>query len=195
MRRLRRTRVLGWRWRRSPLRRHSDVMEAWVVLAAWTLATFAGVTAGAASAQAVGGALARSRAQCQETSAVLLETTPGALRDVATGVTYDRVRARVRWTDGSGEVRTDSTDVQAGTEAGATVPVWTDGHGRLVPTPMAPAEAQAYTVLAGSGTALAGGLVVLAGGRLVRLRIEGRATERWGREWEQVGPQWGRRTG
>ncbi|MBW8820836.1 MAG: hypothetical protein JF598_22125, partial [Streptomyces sp.] len=28
-----RTRVRGWRWRRNPLRRRSDVIEAWTVLA------------------------------------------------------------------------------------------------------------------------------------------------------------------
>lgn len=27
-----RTRVHGWRWRRNPLRRHSDVVEAWTAL-------------------------------------------------------------------------------------------------------------------------------------------------------------------
>ncbi|QTE02425.1 hypothetical protein S1361_34155 [Streptomyces cyanogenus] len=28
-----------WRWRNNPLRRHGDVVEAWVVLAVWVITT------------------------------------------------------------------------------------------------------------------------------------------------------------
>ncbi|MFL1897784.1 hypothetical protein ACJWDR_01620 [Streptomyces tauricus] len=195
MRKTRRTKVLGWRWRRNPLRRHSDVVEAWVVLVTWVLATAGGVTAGAVTAQGMENALTRSRAERQEVPAVLLETAPAGLRDVTTGATYSRVRAQVRWTDGDGTVRTGDASVRAGTEAGATVSVWTDGHGRLVPEPMRPAEARARGILTGSGVTAFSGLVVLAGGRLVRLRIERRASEQWGEEWARVGPQWGPRKG
>ncbi|MGW0566035.1 Rv1733c family protein [Streptomyces tauricus] len=195
MRKDRRTKVLGWRWRQNPLRRHSDAVEAWIVLVTWALATIGGVTAGAVSAQGTENALTRGRAERQEVSAVLLETAPAGLRDMTTGAAYSQVQAEVRWTDGNGTVRTDNAKVRAGTKAGATVPVWTDGHGRLVPDPMSRAEAQARAMLTGSGVGALGGLVVLAGGRLARLRIERRATERWGEEWARVGPRWGRRTG
>ncbi|MEU2879366.1 hypothetical protein ABZ651_24505, partial [Streptomyces sp. NPDC007070] len=39
----RRAGVRWWRWRRNPLRRTSDVVEAWLLLVAWTLAVL-GVT-------------------------------------------------------------------------------------------------------------------------------------------------------
>ncbi|MFS8204733.1 hypothetical protein ACLVWQ_39440 [Streptomyces sp. CWNU-52B] len=195
MPKVRRTKVLGWRWRHNPLRRHSDAVEAWIVLATWVLATVGGVAVGAVSAQGMQDAMTRSRAAREEVSAVLLETAPAGLRDVTTGAVYSQVRARVRWTDDTGTVRTDSARVRAGTEAGATVPVWTDGHGRLVPAPMSRAEAQARAILTGSGVTAFGGLVILAGGRLVRLRVERRATEQWGEEWELVGPRWRRRAG
>jgi hypothetical protein len=193
----RRTTVLGWRWRRrdNPLRRHSDRAEAWVVLATWVLATAGAIAAGLASALVIEDVMARSREEGREVSAVLLETAPAALRDVSTGATYTQVRAKVRWTDGEGTVHIDRASVRAGTDAGATATVWTDGNGHLIPTPMGPTEAEARAVLTGVGAAVGGGLVVLAGGRLVRLRIERRATELWAREWEQVGPRWGHRTG
>ena len=38
-------------------------------------------------------------------------------------------------------------------------------------------------------------LFVLAGGRLIRLRVERRATDQWGEEWERAAARWGRRTG
>lgn len=195
MRRTRRVKVLGWRWRRNPLRRHSDVVEAWIVLATWACATAGAAAAGMAGAQAVDASLARDRAERLPVTAVLLGTASSGARDVATGLTYDRVKAKVRWTDAQGTVRTATAEVNAATAVGSAVPVWTDGHGHLVGAPVPRAEATARVTLAGAGIALTGGAVVLAGGRLVRLRVERRATERWGEEWARTGERWGRRTG
>ena len=192
MRKTKRVKVPGWRWRRNELRRHSDAVEAWIVLAAWTFATAGGAIAGVAGAQAVETAQARSGAEHRPATAVLLGTVPRGARAPAT---YNRVRANVRWTDAQGTVRTATADVKAGTAAGGTVPVWTDGHGHLVDEPASPAVATARVVLAGTGAGLAGGLFVLAGGRLIRLRVERQATDRWGEEWERTGARWGRRTG
>jgi hypothetical protein len=192
MRKTKRVKVLGWRWRRNELRRHSDAVEAWIVLAAWAFATAGGAVAGVAGAQAVEAAQARSGAEHRPATAVLLGTVP---RGAHAPATYDRVRANVRWTDAQGTVRTATADVKAGTAVGGTVAVWTDGHGHLVDEPASPAVAKARVVLAGSGVGLAGGLFVLAGGRLIRLRVERRATDRWGEEWERTGARWGRRTG
>jgi hypothetical protein len=55
--------------------------------------------------------------------------------------------------------------------------------------------ATARVVRAGTGAGLAGGLFVLAGGRLIRLRVERRAPDRWGEEWELTGERWGRKAG
>ncbi|MGP4047660.1 Rv1733c family protein [Streptomyces sp. 2A115] len=195
MRKARRTKVLGWRWRRNPLRRHSDAVEARVILAAWALATVGGAAAGAVSAHAMETGTAQDQAERRQVTAVLLETAPSGVRDLSTGTKYDHVRAKVRWTDGDGTVRTDNASVKGGAKVGTAVSVWTDGHQELVSAPIGPAEAAARVVLTGTGGALAGGLVILAGGRVVRLRIERRATGLWGEEWDRIGPQWGRKTG
>ncbi|KPI19048.1 hypothetical protein OK074_1512 [Actinobacteria bacterium OK074] len=195
MRKTKRVKVLGWRWRRNELRRHSDAVEAWIVLATWAFAMAAGVVAGVAGAQAVALSQARSSAERRPGTAVLLDGAPSRVREVATGMYDDHVKAQVRWTDARGTVRIATTDVQAGTAVGSTVPVWTDGHGRLVGAPVSPAEATARAVVAGTGIALTGGLFVLVGGGLVRLRVERRATDRWGEEWARTGERWGPRTG
>lgn len=192
MRKIQRVKVPGWRWRRNELRRHSDAVEAWIVLAAWAFATAGGTVAGVAGAQAVANAQARDGAEHRPATAVLLGTVPRGAR-VAVG--YNRVRANVRWTDAQGTVRTATADVKAGTTVGGTVAVWTDGHGHLVDEPVSPAVETARVVIGGTAVGLAGGLFVLAGGRLIRLRVERRATDRWGEEWEQAGARWGRRTG
>nr|WSY51049.1 hypothetical protein OG999_13615 [Streptomyces sp. NBC_00886] len=192
MRKSRCVKVLGWRWRRNELRRHSDAVEAWIVLAAWAFATAGGAVAGVAGAEAVEAGQARDAAEHQPATAVLLGTVP---RSVRATVEYNRVRAEVRWTDAQGTVRTATADVKAGTAVGSTVPVWTDGHGHLVDEPVSPAVETARVVMGGTGVGLAGGLFVLAGGRLIRLRVERRATERWGEEWALAGERWGRKAG
>ncbi|MFE2422974.1 hypothetical protein [Streptomyces hokutonensis] len=192
MRRIKRVKVLGWRWRRNELRRHSDAVEAWIVLSAWTFAMAAGTVAGVAGAQTLAAAQARDAAERRPTTAVLLTTVP---RGEGVGAYHNRVKAKVRWTDAQGTVRTATADVKAGTDAGSKVPVWTDGHGHLMSEPPSPSVATARVVAAGAGAGLAGGLFVLAGGRLIRLRVERRATDQWGEEWERTAARWGRRTG
>jgi hypothetical protein len=194
MRKAQRTRIRGWRWRRNPLRRRSDVVEARIILATWAAAVVGGAAVGAVVAQAVDGALEHDRAGRMPVSAVMVRSAPSATRGVATGATYDRVRAEVRWTDTGGTVRTGETSVRAGTAAGTAVTVWTDGRGHLVSGPIGSAEAAARVGLTGAGAGLVDGLLVLAAGRTVRLRIERRATDEWAVEWARVGPQWGRRT-
>ncbi|MFC9459114.1 hypothetical protein [Streptomyces sp. NPDC056983] len=44
----------------------------------------------------------------------------------------------------------------------------------------------------GTGAALAFGGLVFAAGRLAQWRLDQRRYDRWGREWDQVGPRWGR---
>ncbi|MFJ4200841.1 hypothetical protein ACIP2Y_14595 [Streptomyces sviceus] len=194
MRKAQRTKIPGWRWRRNPLRRHSDVVEARIILATWTAAVIGGAAVGAVVAQTVDDAAQHDRAGRRPMAAVMVRTAPSATRDVAAGVTYDHVPAEVRWTDSGGTVRTDRTSVKAGTTAGSAVTVWTDGRGHLVSGPISSAEAAARVGLAGAGAGLVDGLLVLAAGRMVRLRIERRATDQWAVEWDRVGPQWGRKT-
>ncbi|MGW2717745.1 Rv1733c family protein [Streptomyces sp. NPDC001492] len=195
MRKVRRAKVLGWRWRSNPLRRRSDVVEAWIVLAAWTAATAGAVAAGMVGAQAAQRVVNEDRADRRPVSAVVVKTVAGSGRDVVTGVRYDRVLATVHWSDGKGTVRTGTVDVKPTAKRGSEVRAWTDGRGRLVSAPVNAEEAATRVVLAGTGVGLATGLMVLGGGRLVRLRVQRRATERWGAEWERVGREWGHRTG
>jgi len=195
MRKTRRTKVRGWRWRHNPLRRHSDAVEGWIVLATWATVIAGGTAAGVAGAHAMDGAVQRERAGRRPVTAVMLETAPTGVRDAATGLAYDYVKAQVRWSDANGPVHTAKAVVKPGAAVGTAVTVWTNGHDRLVSAPVSPTEGAARVALAGTGFALVGGLVILVGGYAVRLRVEQRATEEWGEEWDRVGPQWGRKAG
>jgi hypothetical protein len=51
-----------WRWRSNPLRRHEDVVEAWVVLTVWVVVAVAGAFAGLVTARSAEHEFAQQRA-------------------------------------------------------------------------------------------------------------------------------------
>ncbi|MGW3095234.1 Rv1733c family protein [Streptomyces sp. NPDC001102] len=195
MRKARCGKFLGWRWRDNPLRRRSDVLEAWIVLASWALATVVAACAGLLGAQLSERAAERDRAGREPVSAVLVRILPGGAPDTVSGVRYDRALAIVRWRDANGTGRTGTMEVTPTARAGSGVRAWSDGHGRLLHKPVGPAEATTRAVLAGTSAGLAAGLTALAGGRLVRLRVQRRATEAWGAAWERIDGRWGHTAG
>ncbi|WJV44734.1 Rv1733c family protein [Streptomyces flavofungini] len=195
MRMFLRARNPGWRWRHNPLRRRSDVMEAWILLLAWAAGLAGGTAVGVLGAQAMDDAVERQRAARHPVRAVLSETAPGGARDGDSDTGFDRVRARVRWADGDGILHHGRASVRPGTRKGTVLALWADAHGRLVSAPISRTDGTARVVVTGAGAASLTCLVFLAGGRVARLRVEQQATERWGHEWDQLGPRWGRAAG
>ncbi|MEU6776731.1 hypothetical protein [Streptomyces sp. NPDC046759] len=188
------TRLRGWRWRRNPLRRHSDVVEAWIVLATWLLAVLGGAVAGLAAAHSAGSAFAARQAQVHAVSAVL---TDGAARTPASGTGYDdgRVWTTVRWTDAHGTVHTERAKVLPGTPAGAQVTVWTNPAGRVVSAPLTGTAADLQAALTGALVAPSAGAAVWGVGWVVRARLIRRRMAEWDEEWKQIGPRWGNLSG
>jgi hypothetical protein len=188
-------RVRLWRWRRNPLRRRSDLVEAWLRLVTVVLALLLGASAGAAAAGAVDASLADRRERTRPVTAVLAEDTARGTSSPVTenGDGNGGVWAKVRWTAPDGTIRTGRAEVEPGSGAGSAVTVWTDPSGRLVAAPPAGAEAAFQTVMAGGTvTVTTGGLVLLCG-RLVGARLQRRRLAEWEAEWRQVEPTWRRR--
>ncbi|MDO0928955.1 hypothetical protein QQY24_27410 [Streptomyces sp. TG1A-8] len=182
-----------WRWRRNPLRRRADVVEAWVVLGAWLLTVLAGVTAGLLVARSVQHGLARERAEWRPAVARVVARAPGT--PVTEGAGGGRVWAEVRWTVAGGSVRTGQARVAPGSAAGTPVTVWTDRRGHLVARPATASEAGFRAVLVGALVGASAAAVPFAGGLALRDRLERRRLDRWDTEWARLGPQWGRTTG
>lgn len=180
-----------WRWRRNPLRRRSDALEAWIVLVAWALTVLGGLFAGFAATQTVERGLAHQRAEWRSVPALLTEDAPDGS---ATETGSDLVWAKVRWTAADGSPHAGQARVLAGATAGTSVSVWTDLHGRLVTRPATASQAQLRASLTGVLVGVSAAGVPFVGGRLVRGRLERRRMERWDEEWERVGPLWGRMT-
>jgi hypothetical protein len=102
------------------------------------------------------------------------------------------VRATVQWQAAPGREHTGQALVQPNSPAGSRTTIWLDRTGNLRDDPTDPVRAQSaatvYGALAASGTAL----VASGSWALVRTRIYRRRAADLDREWEQVGPEWGR---
>ncbi|MER5660587.1 hypothetical protein ACFWA5_03575 [Streptomyces mirabilis] len=181
-----------WRWRRNPLRRRSDALEAWIVLVAWALTALGGVLTGLLATQSVENGLARQRAEWHSVLALLNDDVP---KSTASANDADMVWAKVHWTAPDGSPHAGQARVSVGSPAGTPVRVWTDADGRLVTKPPTPSQAQLRAALVGVlvGVSVAG--VPFIGGRLVRGRMERRRMAQWDEDWQRVGPLWGRKTG
>ncbi|GHE02987.1 hypothetical protein GCM10010339_28480 [Streptomyces alanosinicus] len=180
-----------WRWRRNPLRRRADVVEAWVVLGAWLLTVLLGISAGLVAARSVEHGLAEERADRRPVVARVVGRAPAASprRDHASSGA--RVWATVRWTVPDGSAHTGQVRVQPGSKAGTPVTVWTDPRGRLVGRPTSVSEAAFRGTLIGCLVGLSAGAVPFIGGLALRARLERRRMDAWDAEWARLGPQWG----
>ncbi|KUM86938.1 hypothetical protein AQI94_19235 [Streptomyces pseudovenezuelae] len=183
--------VWWWRWRRNPLRRRSDRLEAWLVLVTWTLALLGGLLAGVEAGAAMAGDLAARRAALHTVSAVLVEKADRTGTVTADG-TAETVRAKVRWKAPDGSPHTGLARVAPGSAAGTSVTVWNDRDGDLVRAPLNMAEARLQSVLTGVLVAAAAGAVVCGGGHWARLRLDRRRLRDWEAEWARVAPSGGR---
>ncbi|MGY1499572.1 Rv1733c family protein [Streptomyces sp. QTS52] len=179
------TNVRWWRWRRNPLRRRSDAVEAWVVLVTAVVMAVGMPLAGALGSVRVGSVLLQTREERHRTSAVLTEDAG----DPGPG-TYARTWAVVRWTASDDTVRTAGVRVAAGSGAGTRTVIWTDRQDRLVSAPLTAGQAVALSAFA--GTLAAGGvaLLLLAGRKAVRTVLDRHRARQWERAWVLTGPRW-----
>ncbi|WP_210588668.1 hypothetical protein [Streptomyces sp. GESEQ-35] len=193
MARTERLTVRMWRWRRNPLRRRIDVVEAWLVLCAWILAGVCAVPAGLAIRAVMQHDLDQQRAERQEVTAVLVEDAGD--KPTASEADGDLVWAEARWTAPDGQPRTGLTKVRPDSPAGSRVPVWTDRSGIMVAQPVSPGEARLQSALAGVLAGVVVGAVVIGGAYGARVVLDRRRMAQWEAEWERVDTRRGGRTG
>ncbi len=192
-----RTRVRGWRWRRNPLRRRSDVVEAWMTLLVAVLLLVGAPLAGTAAGWwAYGNAHATQvaqRAQHHQVPAVLAEDAPAA-GPTTQGGKQPLYQVKVRWTEPGKGTRTTVTEVPAGSRRGDHTEVWLDAKGHGVAPPPSDAAVWQHTLTAGVWAAGGvAGTVLLARAVLSRVAERHRMAE-WEAEWARTGPDWRRRT-
>ncbi len=176
---------------RNPLRRRSDLIEAWITPAA-LVAFLALSPIFAATAdlwvRADNAATAHAQLSWQRVSAVLLAAPPGPMMsDNGANSWIDWTPAR--WT-ADGRLRIGKIPAAAGTPAGSTVPVWLDRAGNVRQPAMTPAQTERRAI-AVAATAIAALAVLLAGLALASRRVLDRQRlAAWETAWLVVGPQW-----
>ncbi|WP_030182364.1 Rv1733c family protein [Streptomyces violaceorubidus] len=188
-----RTRVRGWRWRRNPLRRRSDVVEAWTTVAVALLLFVAAPLLGAATAwwgygqaRAI---VAEQRAERHHVRATVADRTPDTLSTGLLGGQHS-YRATVHWKTADGTEKSTTARVPVDTRQGDTVDVWLDSGGKTVPPPSDGAEIWQHSATIGSFTAIGTALTVLLTHRGVRAVALRRRMAEWDRDWALTEPQW-----
>jgi len=174
----------------NPLRRRSDLIEAWLLPV--TIALFVLL-----SPVAAGGAMWFSHAQAaasrqtQQTwhrvPAMLLRAAPGPMAGSSHAWT---VREPARWVAADGTVHAAQVPVTAGTRAGSVVPVWLDRAGRPQSLPLTASQVSDRVVVAVSAALTALALLLTGLVLAIRWRLNHRRLAAWAADWARVGPRW-----
>ncbi|MFD5571330.1 Rv1733c family protein [Streptomyces cadmiisoli] len=187
-------RVLLWRWRRNPLRRRSDLAQAWIALCLF----LAVLVITPAVTFLVGDVAFRDLKQTARheahtrhyTSAVLVHDAPRHPEPGSDEAKKTLYPASVRYTDPRGHTRTADTDVEPGLPADATVHVWVTDEGHLTEPPLTPEQvrsrAMGYALLAAMTVPLIGAAAYGYAGR----RLERRNLADWDTDWARTAPRW-----
>ncbi|MGP4004091.1 Rv1733c family protein [Streptomyces sp. 8N706] len=188
-----------WRWRRNPLRRRTDVAEAWAALLAAVCIALGAPTVGVTVGSAVQDTLLRWVHEQQQERHLVTATVvrriphPPIDPDPETSSARDaHHRVVAAWTAPDGTARSGPAITPRATTPGDRFRVWTDARGRLVPRPLDRTTANSHAALAGGGAAVAAAGLVEAGRRLVVWRLMHRRYGQWDRAWERAGQDWGR---
>lgn len=189
-----------WRWRHNPLRRATDLAEAWLALAALltilVLTPVVGALVGGLAQDALQESVREQRESRHLVTATVarkLDRSPlEADPETSTGREV-RTRVVADWTapDGTAQHGTVMSNLKD-PHSGDHFTLWTDAHGLIVARPLDSATATTHAVLAGFGAALLGMGLVEGGRRLIVWRMVRRRYARWDQAWDRAGPDWGR---
>ncbi|MFB7256798.1 Rv1733c family protein [Streptomyces nojiriensis] len=203
-----RTALGVWRWRRNPLRRPTDLFEAWVAFAALVCVLVVAPAVGWVAGLRVDGTLQQAAHQQRQErhlvpavvlrpaleSAAAAGASASASADASAQRTAPhRTQIVATWTapDGSSHQGT----VPAAEEPphpGERFRIWTDARGRLVGQPLDPSAAVFHAGMAGLAAAICVATLVETVRRLVVRRLMHRRYIRLDRAWAAAGPDWGR---
>lgn len=189
-----------WRWRGNPLRRPTDVAEAWVCLLALLLTVVAMPVVGTVTGSAAQDSLRRSVREQRNTRHLVTATVLRPLAqappesDPDTGAARtSRSRVLAGWTAPDGTRRQGAVLAEVKSpRTGEHFRLWTDPSGRITTRPLDSATARAHAALAGFGAAVVAAGLIETVRRLAVWRMVRRRYASWDREWDRAGPDWGK---
>ncbi|MFH8976669.1 hypothetical protein [Streptomyces sp. NPDC017890] len=192
----RQPRPLLWRWRRNPLRRRTDRLQAWAalgILLAVLVAAPAAMFAVGDTAHRHYRGTAEHEAQTRDhRPAVLVHDAPRHPEPGSDEAKKTRYPVKVRFTGPDGRTRTGKTDVEPGLPADSTVLVWVDRAEKITGPPLTAQQIHSRTMgwalLAFLGVALTG----LAAHGVTGLLLRRRNLAGWDAAWAATAPRWTR---
>ncbi|GAA5022131.1 Rv1733c family protein [Streptomyces siamensis] len=187
-------RVVLWRRRRNPLRRRSDLVQAWIglglLLAALTAAPAAMFLGGDAAYRHYT-RTARHQAETRhQTTAVLLEDVPRHPEPGSAEAKETRYPAKVRFTDPEGHTHTATTDVQPALPKGSTVRVWAGTDGKVTDPPLSPSQIRSRAMSSGIVAALGVHATAAAAYGIATRILHRRNLAAWDTAWADTAPRW-----
>jgi hypothetical protein len=179
---------------RSPLRRGTDRVEAWIRIALVLAFVIAAPLAGWGAARWAE-SVAPSAAHAQlagehRVTATLLHNVPDS-SDYLAPVSLGWVKAR--WIVPSGSVRTGYIEAPSGSRAGSTMQVWLDPAGIVTAPPVPASQIRDWVFLMAVLAPIVLALMLLALMALFARILERRRLATWEQAWSAVEPQWSRR--
>ncbi|MGW1913822.1 Rv1733c family protein [Streptomyces sp. NPDC002076] len=189
-----------WRWRHNPLRRATDLAEAWVALVALVLVAAAAPVVGCLVGAAAQDSLQRSVREQRHTRHLVMATVVRDLHEApletdpdTTAARESRSRVLANWIAPDGTRRHGPALAELKSpHAGDRFGLWTDPHGRIATRPLDSPTATTHAVLAGIGAALLVAGLVEGGRRLTVWRMVRGRYARWDQAWDRAGPDWGK---
>ena len=187
------TRTLGLD--HNPLRRRMDRIAAWLVPGVIVAFVLLGPLAAAGASlwvHADSVAAHRAEQSWHRVDAVLLQSAPG-LQLVGNGPNAWMIWTPARWRL-DGRPQHGMVPAQAGTRAGAVVPVWLDRSGKVQPPPLNHGQVSYRATLAAATAVVALGVSLFCLALIGRWVLDRRRIAAWETAWRSVGPQWSRQS-
>ncbi|GAA3504951.1 hypothetical protein GCM10019016_120640 [Streptomyces prasinosporus] len=187
-------RPLLWRWRRNPLRRRTDVFQAWLglglLLAVLAAAPVATVLVADAARRHYEDTARHQALTRYETTATLTRDAPRHPEPGSDEEKKTRYPGEVRFVTREGRTRTTRTEVPPGLPAGDEVRVWVTADGEATDPPLTREQVRSrsmgWALLAAVGVALAGA----AAHALAVLALRRRNLADWATAWAETAPRW-----
>ncbi|MFI8092489.1 hypothetical protein ACIF9R_29905 [Streptomyces sp. NPDC086080] len=187
-------RPLLWRWRRNPLRRRTDRLQAWTGLAVLIIVLAVAPVAAVLVGDAARGHyedIARHQHRTRyETNATLTENAPRHPEPGSDEEKQTRYPVEVRVVTREGRTRHTRAEVEPGLTADNTVRIWITADGEATDPPLTSQEVRSravgWALLAAIGTVLTGAAVHALTGRVLRRRN----LSHWDTAWAETAPRW-----
>ncbi|MER5446422.1 hypothetical protein ABT052_15740 [Streptomyces sp. NPDC002766] len=187
-------RVFLWRWRRNPLRRRTDLAQAWMALAV-TLVVLASIPAVmvlvGTTAHRHHTETARHQASTRHhTPAVLVSDAPRHPEPGSDEAKKALYPVTVRFTAPDGHTRTAKTEVEPALSVGSTIRVWVNAEGEITDPPMTTEQARNRSMGCAVLAAMAVPLLGIAAYGYANRRLQRYNLAQWDEAWAETAPRW-----